>query len=92
MVTHGTFLCHEDVPNTFQICSKYVPIVGVVCSKCVRPTDDPSNRESVRPTVRPVLLRRKTNIVLTATTSTLFIATTKETTKEVARPEAAPPL
>ena len=43
----------------------------------VRPTDHPSNRESVRPTVRPVLLRRKTNIVLSATTSTLFIATTK---------------
>ena len=34
-------------------------------------------RESVRPTVRPVLLRRKANIVLSATTSTLFIATTK---------------
>ena len=58
----------------------------------VRPTDHPSNRESVRPTVRPVLLRRKANIVLSATTSTLFIATTKETTKEVARPKAAPPL
>ena len=43
----------------------------------VRPTDHPSNRESVRPTVRPVLLRRKANIVLSATTSTLFIATTK---------------
>ena len=43
----------------------------------VRPTDHPSNRESVRPTVRPVLLRRKTNIVLSATTSTVFIATTK---------------
>ena len=55
----------------------------------VRPTDHPSNRESVRPTVRPVLLRRTTNIVLSATTSTLFIATTKETTKEVARPKAA---
>ena len=59
---------------------------------CVRPTDHPFTRESVRPTVRPVLLRRKTNIVLTATTSTLFIATTKETTKEVPRPKAAPPL
>ena len=58
----------------------------------VRPTSHPSNRESVRPTVRPVLLRRKTNIVLTATTSTLFIATTKETTKEVPRPKAAAPL
>ena len=56
----------------------------------VRPTDHPSNRESVRPTVRPVLLRRKANIVLSATSSTLFIATTKETTKEVARPKAAP--
>ena len=43
----------------------------------VRPTDHPSNRESVRPTVRPVLLRRKANIVLSATTSTPFIATTK---------------
>ena len=43
-----------------------------------RPTDHPSNRESVRPTVRPVLLRRTTKIVLSATTSTLFIATTKE--------------
>ena len=40
-------------------------------------TDHPSNRESVRPTVRLVLLRRKANIVLSATTSTLFIATTK---------------
>ena len=40
----------------------------------VRPTDHPSNQESVRPTV---LLRRKANIVLSATTSTLFIATTK---------------
>ena len=40
-------------------------------------TDHPSNRESVRPTVRPDLLRRKTNIVSAATTSTLFIATTK---------------
>ena len=40
-------------------------------------TDQPSNRKSVRPTVRPVLQRRKTNIVLSATTSTLFIATTK---------------
>ena len=58
----------------------------------VRPTDHPSNREPVRPTVRPDLLRRKTNIVSAATTSTLFIATTKETTKEVARPKAAPPL
>ena len=44
----------------------------------VCPTYHPSNRESVRPTVRPVLLRRTTNIVLSATTSTLFIATTKE--------------
>ena len=41
------------------------------------PTNHPSNRESVRQTVRPVLLRRKANIVLSATTSTLFIATTK---------------
>ena len=41
-------------------------------------TDHPSNRESVRPTVRLVLLRRKANIVLSATTSILFIATTKE--------------
>ena len=57
-----------------------------------RPTDHPSNRESARPTVRPVLLRRNANIVLSATTSTLFIATTKETTKEVARPKATPPL
>ena len=40
-------------------------------------TDHPSNRESVRPTVRLVLLRRKANIVLSGTTSTLFIATTK---------------
>ena len=31
------------------------------------PTDDPSNRESTRPTVRPVLLRRKTNTGLSAT-------------------------
>ena len=59
----------------------------------VRPTDHPSNRESVRPTVRPVLLSRTTtSVVLSATTSTLFIATTKETTKEVVRPKAAPPL
>ena len=34
--------------------------------------DHPSNRESVRPTARLVLLRRKANIVLSATTSTLF--------------------
>ena len=60
--------------------------------KIVRPTDHPSNREPVRPTVRPDLLRRKTNIVSAATTSTLFIATTKETTKEVPRPKAAAPL
>ena len=40
-------------------------------------TDHPSNREPVRPTVRLVLLRRKANIVLSAMTSTLFIATTK---------------
>ena len=60
--------------------------------KNVRPTDHPSNREPVRPTVRPDLLRRKTNIVSAATTSTLFIATTKETTKEVPRPKAAAPL
>ena len=58
----------------------------------VLPTDHPSNRESVRPTVRPDLLRRKTKIVFSATTSTLFTATTKETAKEDARPEAAPPL
>ena len=38
---------------------------------------------------RTMFLRRKANIVLSATTSTLFIATTKETTKEVARPKAA---
>ena len=31
-------------------------------------------------------------IELTATTSAIFIATTKETTKEAARPKAAPPL
>ena len=43
----------------------------------VRPTDHPSNRESLIPTDRPVLLKRKTNIVLTAATSTLFIATIK---------------
>ena len=43
-----------------------------------RPTDHPSNRESVRPTVRQVLLRRTTDIVLSAATSTLFIATTKK--------------
>ena len=46
--------------------------------KIVRPTDHPSNREPVRPTVRPDLLRRKTNIVSAATTSTLFIATAAE--------------
>ena len=34
----------------------------------------------------------KTSIVVTATIFTLFKANTKETTKEVARPEAAPPL
>ena len=33
-----------------------------------------------------------TSIVVTATTFTLFKANTKETTKEVARPKAAPPL
>ena len=55
--------------------------------------DHPSNQASVRPTVRrPGLPTYKTSIVLTATIFTLFKATTKETTKEVARPEAAPPL
>ena len=34
----------------------------------------------------------KTSIVVTATIFTLFKANTKETTKEVARPKAAPPL
>ena len=58
----------------------------------VRPTNHPSNRESVPPTVRPAVLRSNTNIVFDVMTSTLFIATTKETTKEVARPKAAPPL
>ena len=43
----------------------------------VSPTDHPSNREPVRPTVRPDLLRRKTNIVSAASTFTLFIATTE---------------
>ena len=43
----------------------------------VRQTAHLSNRESVRPTVPPVLLRPKANIVLSATTSTLFIAATK---------------
>ena len=56
------------------------------------PADHPSNRKSVRPTARPVLPRCKTSIVLTATMFTLFTTTTKETTKEVARPKAAPPL
>ena len=55
--------------------------------------DHPSNQASVRPTVRrPGLPTYKTSIVLTATIFTLFKATTKETTKEVARPKAAPPL
>ena len=49
----------------------------VLFFKGVRPTIHPSNREYVRPTVRPVLLRRQTNIVLSATTSTLFLANTK---------------
>ena len=53
--------------------------------------DHPSNRGSVRPTVHPVLRRRTTNIVLSATTSTLFTATTKEPTKDVARRKALPP-
>ena len=48
-----------------------LPAQSFVC------TDHPSNRESVRPTVRLFLLRRKANIVLSATTSTLFITTTK---------------
>ena len=56
------------------------------------PADHPSNPKSVRPTDRPVLPRCKTSIVLTATIFTLFTTTTKETTKEVARPKAAPPL
>ena len=34
----------------------------------------------------------ETSIAITATTFTLFKANTKETTKEVARPKAAPPL
>ena len=59
-------------------CQSDLPDQSFVC------THHPSNRESVRPTVRPVLLRRKANIVLSATTSTLFTATTKETTNEVA--------
>ena len=47
--------------------------------------DHPSNQASVRPTVRrPGLPTYKTSIVLTATIFTLFKATTKETTKEVA--------
>ena len=60
--------------------------------KIVRPTDHPSNREPARPTVRPVLLRRKSCYVLRARIHALFKAHTKETTKEVARPKAAPPL
>ena len=48
----------------------------------VLPTEHTSNQESVRPIVRPVLLRLKATIVLSASTSTLFIATTKETAKE----------
>ena len=39
--------------------------------------DHPSNRESFRPTVRLVLLRRTANTVLNAMTSILFIATTR---------------
>ena len=58
----------------------------------VRPTDHPSNRESVRPTVRPVLLRRKSCIVLRARIRALFKAHTQETTKEEPRPKAAAPL
>ena len=49
-----------------------------------RPTIYPIESPSDRPTVRPVLLRRKTNIVLTAMTSTPFIATTTETSFVVA--------
>ena len=45
--------------------------------KIVLPTDHPSNREPVQPTVRPESLRRKTNVVSAATTSPLFIAPTK---------------
>ena len=53
--------------------------------------DHPSNQASVRPTVvrRPGLPTYKTSIVLTATIITLFKATAKEITKEVARPKAA---
>ena len=40
----------------------------------------------------PPLPTCKTSIVVTATIFTLFKANTKETTKEVARPKAAPPL
>ena len=41
---------------------------------------------------RPVLPTCKTSSALTAIIFTLFKANTKETTKEVARPKAAPPL
>ena len=57
-----------------------------------RPTDHPSNQNSVPLTVRPVLLRRKSYNVLRATILSPFKAHTKETSKQVALPKAAPPL
>ena len=56
-------------------------------------SDRPSIQSKIRPTrVRPVLLRRKSYIVLRARMLAQFKAHAKETTKEVARPKAAPPL
>ena len=53
----------------------------------------PSTQSKVRPTtVRAVLLRRKSYIVLRARIRAPFKAHTKEITKEVARPKAASPL
>ena len=56
-------------------------------------SDRPSIQSKVRPTtLRPVLLRRKSYIVPRARILASIKAHTKETTKEVARPKAEPPL
>ena len=51
--------------------------IGPTNRSSIRLTDHRSNRESVRPTVRPVLLSRKANNVLNTTTSTLFTSNAK---------------
>ena len=82
-------IAHNQEGNSSQERPHWLPVIPT-CA-----TDRPSVRPAVRGmrlTARPVLLRRKTNIVLSAKTSSLFIATTKDAPKEAAPPSAAPPL